>query len=795
MEENESVIRALRGELRGWDGVYEESLLGRGTRSQLTWEQAVRVLRKHRWFLIAVVSGLMVAITATALLMRDVYQPVATLEIDPLEAGIKTLHEIESPTSQGDPLHDYLDTQIQILQSEGLAMRAIRALKLDRNPEFAGKQDQAAARGTASQKNPKPVGENSSLQEQLDLADPTGSEASALQTFHRNLSVNPIRNSRLVEVSFASHDPRLAQAVTNTLVSQFIDQNYRDRYVTTMETSGWLSGQLNDLRQKVSESNQIVADYQKKYGLVESDERDAPLVQLMAEVSRQFSDAQADRIQAEAYVRMIDLGQPDGIPSVRNDLIYQNLLTRYADVQTQLAQAQAVYGDENTNVKKLQSQAKELATQVDTERARLISKVRTSLAAAEAREQMMLQSRDRLRTQMSAMGSHLVEYRMLKSEAMANTALYNTLQARLKEAGIYAGLRSSNIRVVDMAPKLHRATSPHRMLIIAIGAPLSLLIGLGLVFVRESFDNTVRIPDDITTWLRLPSLAVLPTVGTKVSAGRAAYERSGSVWADVEKDSRSMYPKMFWSRTQTAEAEAIRALRTALLISGNSKVKVILVSSATEGEGKTTIAINLASVLAQQSNTCLVEGDLRRPMIERALGLSPQAGLREVLEERAPLSNALIPSADIPGLTVLPVKGLPDSPADLLASVQMRNLIGALRQSFGYVVIDSPPIIPFSDARSLGSLSDAVILVSRYGSTTRRAVTRGAELLAEVQAPLKGVVINDVDLMSADFQYFNYGYSWGMIGRRYHHGTNFPLPPAETSEEGSGPEKSKGAHA
>jgi len=797
MEENESVIRALRGELKGWDDVTEGSLLGAGTGSQLTWEQAVRVLRKHRWFLLAVVGGSMLVITTTALLMRDVYQPTARVEIGPLGGGIRTLQEIENPSSISDA--DYLDTQVQILQSDGLAMRVIRALHLDQNPEFISKSELSQTPipgGSGPQGRAKAGSEVAFLQEQLDLADPTPLEATVLKAYQRNLSVNPIRGSRLVEVSFASHDPSVAQGVTNALVAQFIDQNYRNRYITTMEASGWLSTQLNDLRQRVSESNHAVANYQRKYGLVESDERDVPLAQLMAEVSRQLSDAQADRIQAEAYVRMIDLGQPDTIPAVRDDVVLQNLLTQYAGVRGQLAQAQAIYGDENANVKKLQGEANELNAQVDAERGRLISHIRTSFTAARAREEMMAESREKLRAQMGDASSHLVEYRMLKNEAIANAELYKTLEARLREAGIYAGLRSGNIRVVDMAPKLHRATSPHRMLIITIGAALSLLSGLVLVFVRESFDNKVRIPDDITTWLRLPSLALLPTVGTDVSAGRAAFERSGSVWTDPEKDSRSMYPKMFWSRPQTAEAEAIRALRTALLISaGSSKPKVILVSSATEGEGKTTIAINLASVLTQQGNTCLVEGDLRRPMIEPALGLSPRAGLREVLEERAPLSDALIPSADIPGLTVLPVKALPDSPADLLASVQMRNLIGGLRLSFDYIVIDSPPIIPFSDARSLASLSDAVILVSRYGSTTRRAVTRGAELLAEVQAPLKGVVINDVDLLSADFQYFNYGYSWGKIGRKYRNGTNFPLPPAETSEKGSGPEESKGAHA
>jgi|HubBroStandDraft_3_1064219.scaffolds.fasta_scaffold16385_2 succinoglycan biosynthesis transport protein ExoP len=797
MEENEQLAKARQGKVGRWEGDSDQALYALDEQGHgFTWEQALRVLRTHKWLLGGVIAGLTMSVSLVAWQMRDVYQPIARLEIDPLDAGIKTLHEIENPSSQADL--DYLDTQVQILQSDGLAMRAIRALQLDRNPEFSDKKDKANANpagGVASQRNSRPVTELSSLREQLDLADPTASEATALQNFHKNLSVNPIRNSRLVEVSFASHDPALSQAVTNTLVSQFIDQNYRNRYVTTMEASGWLSEQLNDLRQRVSQSNQTVADYQKKYGLVESDERDAPLVQLMAEVSRQFSDAQADRIQAEAYVRMIDQGQPDGIPTIRNDLVYQNLLTRSGEVQTQLAQAQAVYGEENTNVKKLQSQAKELAAQVEGVRMQLIGKVRTSLAAAQAREQMMLDSRERLRMQMSDVSSHLVEYRMLKNEAVANAALYNTLEARLQEAGIYAGLRSGNIRVVDMAPKLHDATSPHRKLIIASGAMLSVLMALTIVFVWESLDNTVRIPEDIRNWIQLPALAVLPRIGVHgLSNGDASRPGSKSLELDLT-DGRGIYPRVFWPQTQTAEAEAIRSLRAALLVSvTNSSSRVVLVSSANAGEGKTTVALNLATVLAQQAKTCLVEGDLRHPMIERALGLNPRVGLEEVLTGKVSLNDALVTPGNIPGLTILPAAAVARNSADLLASAGMVSVVSQLGQEFDYVVIDSPPVIPFSDARSLASLSDAVILVSRYGRTTRRAMCRASELLDDARLRVIGVVLNDMDFSSADYHYFNYGFSWEMR-RHYGYPEKPPLSPGESDQGDSGPEKSRGAHA
>jgi len=798
MEANNQVVPSWPGGERGLRGQSERQLpVLTDAFSSLSWEQVMRVLRKNKWVLLAICGGLTLGIAILAFMMRDVYQPVARLEIDPVGGGIRTLHEIENPSSEWDL--DYLETQVQILHGDGLAMRVIRKLHLDRNTELVGKETSAPA-NSQSPSQPKELqsqSEESFLQEQLDLAGPTPSEAAALRAFRSKLSVSSIRGSRLVEVSFSSHDSGLAQAVTNALVAQFIDQNYRNRYITTMGASEWLSAQINDLRQKVSESNRAVADYQKKYGVVETDDRTVPLGQLMTETSKKLSEAQADRIQSEAYVRMIDLGQQDSIPALRDDAVYQNLLTHYADVRAQLAQAQTVYGDENSNVKKLQNEANELAAQVDAERTRLINRLRTAFAAAQAREQMMTDSRDKLRAKMGDESSHIVEYQTLKSEAAASSQLYNTLQTRLREAGIYAGLHSGNIRVVDMAPRLHEATSPHRMLIIALGAVLSTLLGVAFVSVRESLDNTVRIPDDIRDWLRLPSLAVLPRVVEDGKGARRELPKdSDPLSLGLSAPPAAVYPKLFWDRARTAEAEAIRALRTSFMVSSwADSPRAVLVTSATAGEGKTTVAINLASVLAQQGKTCLIEGDLRRPMIELAMGLSAKAGLVEVLDGKAQLNEAVLPSPDVPGLSILPIRSVPENPADLLASAPMASVVKNLREMFDYVVIDSPPVIPFSDARSLARLCDAVILVSRYGFTTRRSITLSTEMLSEMQVPLMGVVLNDMDLSSADFHYFNYGYSWRRTGYKSEYLVDRVPPSAPGAGGGDTPEKSKGAHA
>jgi succinoglycan biosynthesis transport protein ExoP len=760
-----------------------------------TWEQAQRVLRKNRRFaaLFAVIMTMVVAVAA--FLIKDIYQPMARLEIDPPSTGIKTLHEIEYASETDN--QDYLETQAQILQSDALAISVIRALHLDQNPELVSRKDLAKFAVPPSAEKPSvqnPANDDSFLQEQFELADRTPLESAALEVFQRKLSVNPVRNSRLIEVSYASHDARLSQLVTNSLVTQFIDQNYRNRYTTTMEASAWLSTQLNDLREKVQESNQAVADYQKKFGFVEADDRDVPLAQLMAEVNHQFSDASANRIETEAYVRMIDLGEADAIPSVRDDQLYQNLMTQFADARAQLAQARAIYGDANSNVKKLENESDELGAQVEAERGRMVNRVRTAYAAALAREQLMLQSREKLRAQMGDASSHMVAYKVLKNEALATGELYNTLQARLKEAGIYAGLRSSNIHIVDLAPKLRRATAPNRAFIIAIGAMVSCLLGLILSFVRESVDNTLRSPDDVKEWTGLASLAMLPKVNRTGGAGRLVSRPPVplSITADGSAAKNGAL-KIFLARSHTPEAEAMRDLRAALMSRPGAPPRVVLVSSPSSGEGKSTVAINLAIVLSNRGNTCLVDGDLRRPMVASAFGLRAKVGLSDVLAGRASLEEALLEIPDGRNLSVLCGGHFPLNPADLVASEQMEAVLIALRAQFDHVVIDSPPVIPFSDARVLSPLSDVVVLVGRYGVTTRRALMRSAQLLSDVRACIVGVVLNDIDLASADYRYFNYG-SARTVDQELYDDANNKFKPEGLSGTPA-VSKSKGAHA
>jgi capsular exopolysaccharide synthesis family protein len=767
-----------------------QSIQGELAEPIYTWEQAVRVLRNNRNLALLLAGLLTLATVLGTLLMKDIYQPTARLEIDPVASGIRTLHEIDEFESTEN--HDYLETQAQILQSDALAVSVIRALHLDRNPEFVSKRDIAKWREPVTQAELTTSRSESEryLQDQLSLANRTPLESIALFSFHNRLSVSPIRNSRLIEVSFTSHDPGLAQQVTNTLITQYVDLNYRTRYATTMEVSSWLSKQLNDLREKWKQSNQAVTDYQKKYDLIETDDHDVPLAQLMSEVNHQLSDAQASRIEAEAYVRMIDDGHTEALPSLREDPLYQELMSRYTTTRTKLAEARVVYGDDSATVKKLESESAELSEQIEKEKKAVLGRLRATYAASLSREEMMLQSRAKLKAQMGDASSHMVAYRLLKSEALANAQLFNTLQGRLSEAGIYAGLKSGNIHVVDLAARLPYPTGPNRRSVIVAGAILSVLFSLIVVFARESLDNKVRTPDDIQTKSGLASLAMLPSFEPKREAGRWGFLGNGDTIGAFTKS----FPLVYSRQGQGGGAEAMRNLRTALMFSRpGTPPRSILVSSALAGEGKSTVAMNLAAAMSQQSRTCLIECDLRHPVLAQTFRLRGTLGLSHVLIGAIPKEKALVKIPELPGLSVLPSGADVPNPGDLIASQQMQELLAALKNEFDFVVIDSPPVIAFSDSRFLSTATDAVVLVARYGFTTHRAITRCSQLLNDVHAPVVGVVLNDIDLASPDYHYYYYGYSKSIAGdSRYNPRIEITASAAEPSPEEP---KSKSAHA
>lgn len=698
------------------------------------WLNALRPLREH-WRLGAAFAALiMLAVTAVTFLMTPVYEPVAKIQIDPPGSQMFAPDRGEASNSE------YLETQASNLQTDALALMVIRKLHLDQNPEFVP----TAAQQTESSDNVDPATHQISPAEDMALAK-----------FHDRLKVRRDTSSRIIMVSFFSRNPETAANVTNTLVNTYIKNTYEMRHAAITASTEWLSKQLDDIREKMQASNQALADYQKKTGIVDVDQNNNTFSEQMTDLSKQIVQAAADRMQLEAYLRKAQEGSADSLPQIRANPVVQALTQKLAETKAELAQTEVIYGRNHPMVEKLEKQADELQNQINGQKQAILSELKTSYSAAVARERLMAGTLKGTSQEMT----QLAQYNTLKKEAQANTDLYNSLYAKVKEAAIAAASPSNDINVVDEARVLSSPTRPNVPLNLAAGFLLSLVGGVLVAFVYDRLDQRIHTPDEIRQFIGISSVSVLPL--TSKAGAFSGMKRK------LLPGSPSPTPELFMLQdTSKPQAEALRGLATSILLSGQSAKQVLLIASSFPGEGKTTIAANLAVVLAQRGPTCLVDADLRRPRIAHMFGLDNGEGLHELLangsthaEVASPLEGAVIAVESVPNLSILPAGRSNQSPGALVSSDRMKDIVLELRDRFDYIVIDSPPILPYSDGRVLATHADGVVFVGRSGVTTHDAMGRAIELLNSVQgAPVLEVVLNGATPANGAYHYYQYRY-------------------------------------
>ncbi len=707
------------------------------------------LLKKHQWlitfFLLAVVS----IVTIATFRMQPVYEATARVEIDRESSNAFRFNDADQDDAYFD-LEDYITTQSKILQSETLAMQTVRSMGLDRMPEFGGTPGKT--------EKPAPPGSDASLM-----------RPRALGAFLGGLTIKRVPNSRLLDVTFAATSPALAARVVNAHLNNFIEQNFRSRFDAATQASNWMAGQLNEMKIKVENAEDARLQYERDNQIWTIDEKSDITTEKLAELEKQVTDAEAERINKEAVYELAQSGNYDAIAAVRESPVIQDILKQQTTLSAQYTDAVNQYGPKYPKVMRIQAQLKDLDDLVQREKLNIGNQVEADYRGARQRELLLKQALDEQKAEVNQTAEKLVQYNILKREADTNKQLYDGMLQKLKEAGITAGLRSSNIRIVDPALIPGYPSRPNKTRNILLSFMVGLLGGVGLALLREYLDNTVKTPDDIETLARLPSLAVVPalTSATGKRRGRLSKLLNASVVTSREGRAELISHNM----PQSQMSEAFRALRTSLLLSqADHPPQVILMTSALPREGKTTAAVNLAVTLAQLGDrTLLVDADLRKPGINRALSLvdGKHAGLSSYLAGVSALDLITVPHPAITNLEAIPTGPIPPNPADLLSSRRLSELIGELRNRYKFVVIDSPPIMAATDAVILSVLVDGVLMVVRSGETPKEAFTRTRDLLNGVKCRMLGVVLNAVDSSSPDYYYSYryYPYSYGGYGR------------------------------
>ena len=699
-----------------------------------------RILLRRRWTILTVVIVCTTLVTIASFKMKPIYRSTALVEVDSETPQIQTLND----TYQQLPMEqDFLRTQIQVLNTDNLAWRTVEQLRLGENPSFSPPQNK-------------------------ETNDPTYFEhrkMKLIREFHRNLDVSLLAGSRVVQVSFESTDPSLAAKVANTLVDNYLDYNFREKYDATRQASGRMEQQLDELKAKVEKSQQELVDYQRQHAIVDANDKQSVVEQRLGELSTQLTAAQSDRIQKEALYTQVQ-NNPEKMSSLAQNELLQKLEEQFAVLRKEYVEALSQYGPAFPKVARLQKQVDEYQSMIDRERNRVVDRLRRDYASAVTRESLLVQAVTRQKAELGEFNKLLVQQNILKGDFETSQKLYERLLEHLKDATVSAGLKSTNIHLVDTALVSSDPVRPKKLLNIALAMSGGLIVGIFLAVLQESLDHSIKSAEEVEILVSVPALAVIPSKRPLARPLRQLGNRKDKLLSVTN----GKLELEVLNHATSALSESFRSLRTSTMLSmPMHPPKTILVTSSNKGEGKTTTSVNLAVTMAQQQGeVLLIDCDLRKPGVASALGLDTDRGLSTVLAGTETLENSLQKFNDLPNLSVLTTGPLPPNPAELLSSARMGEVLSELQTRYRHIVIDSPPLLMVTDATILSTLADGVILVVEAGLTPRKAVIRSCRVLHGAGARILGVALNKVDLRFDGYYgtyYYGGYYGYGEAGQ------------------------------
>jgi succinoglycan biosynthesis transport protein ExoP len=700
-------------------------------------------IRRYKFVILAfVVAGAMAALILS-FLQTPLYRAHTSLEVEDLNENFQNLKESD-PTAQTPPPESYFQTQVKILQSREMIELVIDKLNLTQR--------------MAPQKHIW-----SGLIHHNSNPDPAAQREQLIDGIQKNLTVQAWGESRTAEIFYDSPDPRLASDVANTLVRTFIDESREIRWNSTQNTAEWLTGHLKELQKNLETSQNQLQEFARSTGIMLSFDKQESAQHNVSEdklkqIQEELSRAQADRTQKQAeYETIKDLPVESLSPTVNNPAL-QSYLVKMADLKSQLANLSATYTPEHYKVRQVEAQIADLQKSIDVERAGILRHTRDDYQVAQKRQDMLAAAYNDQAKSVSDMAGKTIQYANLQHEVDTNRELYDALLLRIKQAGLAAAMRSSNVVVVDQAKPPILPYRPNFPMNTALGLVTGLFVGVGFVLMRDRFNRNIDSPGLSPAYLRIPELGVIPAA--KLASRRFAwFPASTKVPLQLASGQNGA------SREHSTLAEAYRATLTSILLPTlhGDGPRVLVLTSPDPGAGKTTVTSNLGMATAEIGRrVLLIDADLRRPRLHRLFEIPNSFGLTDILRITTPLDeipvNQLVRQTKIPGLFLVPSGPTTDGLTSLLYSPRLSEFLQRVAKEFDLVLIDAPPMLHFADARVLGRHSDGVILVLRAGQTKRDAAMLARQRFDEDGTSVLGTILNSWDLKNFRSPYA-YAYS------------------------------------
>ncbi len=683
------------------------------------------IIKKRKWTLITFFLIMVTMVTIGSFKMDPIYRATTELLIEKENPNILSFEQVMKLDTSTT---DYYQTQYMILKSRSLAKRVISKLNLAEHPEFSPEEA------------PWLLWLKDTLK--LDLsADEIGAaeaEVGLVNEFLERIIVTPVKNSRLVNVSAETKDPVLAAEIANAVAQGYIEQNMETNLMASKQAVEWLMDRIEGLRNKVEESELSLQKYKEQNHIISLEKRQSIVLQKLSELSSKVIEAKGNRIELETiYNQLLLLNKNpemiESMPAVINNELIMKVKTEYVELQRDYSEISKRYKANHPKMVRLKSQLSLLEQKLASEVNKISNSMKIEYEVSKARESSLNDSLEDLKIEALAMNQKGIKYGVLQREKESNQEIYNILLKRLKETDLNVGLISSNIRIIDKAEIPIRPVRPDKKLNILLSIVLGLLLGVGLSFFFEYLDNTVKTTDDVERYINLPLLGLIPALKSK----------NGIVPESITNDA----PKSTFS-------EAYRTVRTGIIFSSTDQnQRSLLITSAEPKEGKTMTACNLAISLAQAGNrVLLVDADMRKPKIHKVFGLDNSVGLSSLLIGQGEYKQA-IQQSKIAGLMILPCGHIPPNPSELLGSELMKKLLAEFEGDFDRIIIDSPPTIAVTDSTILSNMTHQSLLVVSSGRASRDVVLRCKQILADKQAKLLGVVLNNFDVKHGDYYY------------------------------------------
>lgn len=679
------------------------------------------ILAKRKRWVIGVFSGVMAATLLVILLMAPVYRVTTTLQIiqDNPSAimGGSSTDPLGALTGSSE-LDRFYETQYNILQSRAIAYGLIDSLNLKEHPSY--KEIEADNRD-----DPPEVVRQKYAQFLLE-----------------NLKVEPVKNSYLVNVSFKSTDKKLAQKLPEAIQGEYLKLSMTTRQQSYTLLRQWLEDELTRLGKKLEISERSVYADGRNHDFLSLEEGQYNvIVQKYVEVSKALTVAQSERAIKEAQFRQISEKGADA-PLITNHPLVTQLRQQLIDLQGQVTGSGQIFGSNYPEHKGQSARMSELRERLGQEVRRIEASVRADYEAALRAENLLQKEFDLQKEKVIDLQNGLVQHHILKRDLQTNQTLYEGLLARMKEASIASTMVASNVSVVNTAETPYKPWVPKPLLFLGLAAVIGALLGTMTAFFVEYLDSSIKNTEELERNCRIPVLGVVPLAD------------AGEVRAQGNHvDLIAHYKPM------SMVGEAVFQIRSAIMLSvSGAPPQSIVVTSANPMEGKTFVAANIAVALAGNDRRCvIVDCDLRKPRLHKVFEQDNRVGLSSHLTGHADLEKIVLPT-EIPNLFFIPAGPLPPNPNELFASTAFESLVRRLRQDFSHIVIDSPPVIGFADARSLAVHADGAVLVFRHHCTTGEAGRLAVQLMTQNHCHILGGILSMArrDLMGPGAYYGYY---------------------------------------